>query len=1024
MKKLTFALVLLSLKLSAQPLIISSTGVPYYENFDSMALTGTSSRMPQGYLFFETGNAANAIYTANPGSANTGDTYSFGVANNTDRAMGSLASGALRSNIGGYFVNATTGFITAVQLAFTMEQWRAGGRTSIDSSEFFYGVNTAGLNPARGTWIKQSNLNLISKVLGGTARALVGNDTANQIRYNQQIDNLLLAPGDTLYIRWSDVDVTGSDDGLSIDSLTIVFYSVGTSPPQNVLNFILNQTSANTLTASWQKPSLYVNDSFTTLVFAKQGSTVNIGSNNKFSLNIFNANTTFGLGSAWPNDTAAKCVYKGDLTSVNVDGLQPLTSYSFFVVSVREFDTSYSTGISSTITLTSGVVPPLPLSSLTTSTLGSNSIRINMTRNSSYDANTMTTLVFVKPSTSVVQGNPLANPNKYIANNNFTLAVSRFENDSLARCVMNSDSLSVTVNGLNGSTTYHILAYVVRNADSAYSVGATGNATTLSAPLDSVTNIIVSPLTSTTARVSWIKPTGYVNARYTTLVFAKPDAPILPGSATLSPARYNANANVSGNGTRFFADTAARCVFKGDTNFVNLSGLVPFKKYYFVIQVVNDIDSVYSLPNYASGSGLGLPPHYPIGPCVKTNTTTGLPDSNNVRVTFYGIVYEPNQRTIGLQFVLMDATGGITVLSNTQNFGYTVKNGDSIMISGTVQSNRGLAVLNNPDSLRFISSGNNLKLPIEFLKPNEEAENKLILIKNLKFITPPTNGIWPTNNSVVNALSPLNDTILIRVPNTSELAGKPVPTVTYFDIIGFGSQTSSSFNAPFAFNGYQILPRFETDIIANPDGDTLRPFSLLSPPDNVSQTIAGDTNNALAFSWNEAKKSKNYPGTVAYRFQIDLSTGNFSNPKINDLSNLNGTDTSYFISFQQLYNRLNLVNGQTLQTRWRVVAKLGNYERVSTQTYNMPLVAGTLTIGLDKKLSNNTFVIYPNPANTVINVAGDFTVNNLLMFDISGKLIKQSNQNNIDVSDLKNGIYFLEIQTPFGSSKQKITIAH
>jgi hypothetical protein len=67
----------------------------YSENFSTLANTGTSSTVPAGWAFAETGASANALYTAGTGSSNTGDTYSLGLAANTERAFGGLQSGSV-----------------------------------------------------------------------------------------------------------------------------------------------------------------------------------------------------------------------------------------------------------------------------------------------------------------------------------------------------------------------------------------------------------------------------------------------------------------------------------------------------------------------------------------------------------------------------------------------------------------------------------------------------------------------------------------------------------------------------------------------------------------------------------------------------------------------------------------------------------------------------------------------------------------------------------------------------------------
>jgi uncharacterized protein len=66
--------------------------------------------------------------------------------------------------------------------------------------------------------------------------------------------------------------------------------------------------------------------------------------------------------------------------------------------------------------------------------------------------------------------------------------------------------------------------------------------------------------------------------------------------------------------------------------------------------------------------------------------------------------------------------------------------------------------------------------------------------------------------------------------------------------------------------------------------------------------------------------------------------------------------------------------------------------------------------------------VYPNPTNGLISLATDEKINNVKLIDISGKLIMNLNQNvsQINISDLKNGFYFLVIESDKGSISKKI----
>jgi hypothetical protein len=90
--------------------------------------------------------------------------------------------------------------------------------------------------------------------------------------------------------------------------------------------------------------------------------------------------------------------------------------------------------------------------------------------------------------------------------------------------------------------------------------------------------------------------------------------------------------------------------------------------------------------------------------------------------------------------------------------------------------------------------------------------------------------------------------------------------------------------------------------------------------------------------------------------------------------------------------------------------------------------AYTKNLGIDD-LHLNTAFIYPNPAKDEITVITNNTVTKdqkLYIYNVLGKLIRvitlQDIQQFIDISDLKNGIYLLEIKSNNLSNVQKLII--
>ena len=120
----------------AGSVVLTALDVPYVQDFNTLASSGTSSSLPAGWEFVEAGTNANTIYTAGTGSGNAGDTYSFGGAGSIERAFGGLQSGSLIPTIGAVFTNSTDQTITSIDISYTGEQWRLGATGRADRLDF------------------------------------------------------------------------------------------------------------------------------------------------------------------------------------------------------------------------------------------------------------------------------------------------------------------------------------------------------------------------------------------------------------------------------------------------------------------------------------------------------------------------------------------------------------------------------------------------------------------------------------------------------------------------------------------------------------------------------------------------------------------------------------------------------------------------------------------------------------------------------------------------------------------------
>ncbi|HMG14533.1 MAG TPA: T9SS type A sorting domain-containing protein, partial [Saprospiraceae bacterium] len=193
---------------------------------------------------------------------------------------------------------------------------------------------------------------------------------------------------------------------------------------------------------------------------------------------------------------------------------------------------------------------------------------------------------------------------------------------------------------------------------------------------------------------------------------------------------------------------------------------------------------------------------------VTTNNNLGVADSLGVYCQIKGIVYGNDfQGGTNIQFYMIDNTGGISVFSN-DNFGYTVKEGDEVIVRGQVDQFSGLTQM-TPDTLWKVSSANPLKLPKIITALDETTESEFVKFNLVRFKDKSqwTTGVGTGFN--VDILDVTGNSFSMRIDNDVDLFNQAPPGFTYFRLTGIGSQFDNT--SPFT-SGYQILPRYMSDI--------------------------------------------------------------------------------------------------------------------------------------------------------------------------------------------------------------------
>jgi endonuclease I len=357
MRKLLFSLLgglALAGSLQAQ-FSLTNVNTNYTENFNSLANTGVSSVLPQGWLLFESGSGPqfDQAYQADNGSLINGNVYSYGATGSNERAFGCIQSGSVIPTLGAAFTNNTGGVITGLVITYTGEMWRAGvaNRNAADRLDFQYSLNATDLNS--GTWVNVDALDLNSPNINTSDGPKDGNAAAFRTTLNHTLTGLSIPNGTTFFIRWTDFNIASNDDGLAIDDFTINAQGSGTGVPcipPGGLPANLGLTPGNTSIAG----------AFTAAPGA-DGYLVCYSTNSTIGFTPFNG-ISYTAGQVLAGTTVG---YVGQATSFLINGLNPSTTYYFFIFSLNGFTCGggpiYSSStLNGNVTTTSGSESGIP----------------------------------------------------------------------------------------------------------------------------------------------------------------------------------------------------------------------------------------------------------------------------------------------------------------------------------------------------------------------------------------------------------------------------------------------------------------------------------------------------------------------------------------------------------------------------------------------------------------------------------------------------------------------------------------
>ena len=427
---------------------------------------------------------------------------------------------------------------------------------------------------------------------------------------------------------------------------------------------------------------------------------------------------------------------------------------------------------------------------------------------------------------------------------------------------------------------------------------------------------------------------------------------------------------------------------------------------------------------------------------ITTVDAAGVADSLNVFCAIRGVVYGVDMRGgAGVQFTVIDPTDGIGIFSASNDFGYTVTEGDSVEIHGTVGQFNGLTQI-TPDTIIFHTANNTLKTPTVVTTLDETTESDLVQINGVWLVDPLQ---WTGSGSGFNVdITDGTNTFQMRIDeDVADLYGMSAPT-GMFNLCGLGGQFDSS--SPFD-EGYQIFPRYNADIKIIVD---------LGP----DFTACGDANLDAGWAdvvWSTTETSQTINVNATGTYYVDASYGTSTatdtvvvtilpdmNPAITASNDMPCVDQLEAVNFTgagtgatswdwnfgdgNVSTQQNPTHTYTTAGNFTVTLVITDGVCTDSTTYSMtPQICGSV-----EEFATGEINVYPTLNDGQFNVSMNLnsTQNvNMQLTDLQGRTVWNEQFNSVstmntlvDVQGAASGIYFLILNGERQSGVVKLVI--
>jgi Secretion system C-terminal sorting domain len=472
--------------------------------------------------------------------------------------------------------------------------------------------------------------------------------------------------------------------------------------------------------------------------------------------------------------------------------------------------------------------------------------------------------------------------------------------------------------------------------------------------------------------------------------------------------------------------------------------------YHIKLAIANVTDSAFDSAVFLQAGSFSSSTCSPIDliSFVDANSN-GVKDSGEINFANGNFVYQKNA---GVSNYISSPTGTYSLydanLTNVYDFSYQINPEFSSYFSAGTTSYTGLSI--SPTGTQT------LYFPITSTAPFEDLSVTIVPIEQ------PRPGFNYTN------VIELKNTGVTTYSGTLDFVKSPQVTITNV------TETTTTTPSGFSHSFTNLLPNEVRSIYVTmsvPAIPTVNLDDILS----ISATITvptGDvnsTNNSFANSqivigaYDPNDKLESHGAKIQFnqftandylyytiRFQNE-GTANAINVRIEDVLNSKIDETSVqMISASHIYtmqrttnnliwnfNNINLppmsVDAEmskgyvTFKAKLKPGFAVGDMIPNSANIFfdtNPAIVTNTFTTEFVAALNNldfdsGSFIIYPNPSNDLVQISLNTTsetIDSIVIFDVLGKVVKSvetvnSNQTNIDVSELSSGVYMVEVAT-------------